>query len=318
MSSSRLGGGDFSPALPTRGTSVRASVLLLMAVNLHAVIQSGGASTSNGVWVQYEMRLEPPSPPLAHFGGGVATSKDIIHRQINDRANKTYFGYDLVTEVLPDGRYRLTFAPLTLTPARMERMHPDIKGWSVLPLPSQPASQIVRAGETVALDLFINPSTGQKLVDYISVKAPSAREAVTVQGPARDFTPADAEIELSEPRLSINGQPFRGTENYRGSISGPAVWIDIDGHGRFVFSLAPRPDLGLHRAGEIRGTTMTWRSGANTYTMTTDKPIASGSAAYNVYVFHDPGYRPPGFQKLDPGRMGMSAGPRPDSAFRPK
>ena len=192
-------------------------------------------------------------------------------------------------------------------------------GWSALPLPAQPVTQVVRPGEVIALDLFVNSSTGQKVVEYLRVAGGNAnRQVVNVDGPARDFTPADAEIDLSEPRLSINGQPFKGTRNMAGGVAGPAVWMDIDGHGRFVFSLAPRPDLGMNRAGEIRGTTMTWRSGGTTYSITTDKPIATGSAAYNVYVFHDPTFLPPGSQQMDAGWIGMSAGPKPDPAIRRK
>jgi hypothetical protein len=280
-----------------------------------AAIQSGGASGDNGVYVQYEMKLEPPVPPITSYGGGVAVEKNVIKRHIVNYANKTYFGYDLTAEDAGDGRYRLRFAPLTITPEFMSRTYKGTSGWSSLALPTQPVTHTIRAGETIALDLFVNPSTGQKLIDYLRVEN-NSRQPVTVEGAARDFSPADAEIELSDPAISIDGKRFG--KSSRGGISGPAVWIDLDGHGRFVFSLAPRPDLGLRRAGEIRGTTMTWRSGSSTYVIETDKPIASGSAAYHLYVFHDPSFRPPGHENLDRGWIGMSAGPKPDAAFRRK
>jgi hypothetical protein len=65
----------------------------------------------------------------------------------------------------------------------------------------------------------------------------------------------------------------------------------------------------MQRAGEIRGTTMTWRAGGHEYTITTAKPIAPGSRAYNLYVFHIP---------RTVKTFGMSAGPRPDDPIRRK
>ena len=76
-----------------------------------------------------------------------------------------------------------------------------------------------------------------------------------------------------------------------------------------MFSLAPRPDLGMEKAGEIRGTTMTWRHGGREYKITTDKPIASGSRAYNMYVFHIP---------RNAEYFGLSAGDKPDPPIRRK
>ncbi len=96
---------------------------------------------------------------------------------------------------------------------------------------------------------------------------------------------ANKDAVLSCPRVVVDGKNIASSE---GGISGDAVWIDLPGHGRFVFSLAPRLEIGMQRAGEIRGTTMSWRSGGHHYTITTDKPIASGSRAYNLYVFHIP------------------------------
>lgn len=257
-----------------------------------AVLMSGGAS-SNGVWVKFEMRLEPGSPPLGKYLGGVSGNGNTIHRDVRNSNNNTYFGYDLTVDPLGNGRYRLRFAPLSKS----------IPDWTPLPLPGGPAIMEVRAGETVALDLFVNSSTGQKVTDYLTIKT-NDRQQVTVAGPARDFSPADATIEVNSPHLSVDGKAVLESQ---GGVAGQAVWINVPEHGRFVFSLAPRVDLGMIKAGEIRGTTMTWHSGGHEYTITTDKSIASGSGAYNLYVFYIPRVV---------ARFGMSAGPKPDPAIR--
>jgi hypothetical protein len=103
--------------------------------------------------------------------------------------------------------------------------------------------------------------------------------------------------------------PFDGTKvtSAGGGVSGQSVWIDVPGHGRFVFSLAARTDLGMQRSGEIRGNTMTWQANGHDYKIETDKPIASGSRAYNLYVFHLP---------RTAEYFGMSAGPSPEPPIR--
>ncbi|MBI3683754.1 MAG: hypothetical protein HY235_25550 [Acidobacteria bacterium] len=278
--------------------------LILFSLSAYGQLMSGGAS-SNGVWVNYQTRLEPGSPPIRKHGGGTLTEKNVIKRHLCNFDNNTYFGYDVTVEPLADDRYRFRFAPLTITPQKMSEIFNKVLNWTPLPLPGGPVAMEVRAGETVALDLFVNPSTGQKVTDYLTIKA-NERQQVHVTGPARDFSPEDATIEISSPHVSVDGKPVISSQ---GAISGQAVWVDLPGHGRFVFSLAARLDLGMQNAGEIRGTTITWRTGGHEYTITTDKPIVSGSRAYNLYVFHIP-------HTAD--YFGMSAGPRPDDPIRRK
>jgi hypothetical protein len=278
--------------------------LVLICISAHSASLGTGSASINGVFVTYETRLEPGTPPIRKHGGGTLTgNNNIIKRHVCNFENNTYFGYDLIVEPLGDGRYQLRFAPLTITPQKMSEIFPRVANWTPLTLPSGPATMEVRDGETVALDLFVHPSTGQKVTDYLTVKG-NQRQQTTVTGPARDFSPEDATIELSSPHVSVDG---KAVTSAKGGISGQAVWIDLPGHGRFVFSLAPRPDLGMDRAGEIRGTTMTWRLGGHEYTITTDKPIVSGSRAYNLYVVHIP-------RTAD--HFGMSAGPKPDDPVR--
>jgi hypothetical protein len=277
--------------------------LMLLSLSAYGASLMGGGATSNGVWVTYETRLEPGAPPVRGLGsGGVLTDHNVIKRYLCNDDNHTYFGYDLVVEPLASGRYRFRFAPLTIKTSELSN---KVSDWKLLPLPGGPVTLEVRAGETVALDLFANPSTGQKVTDYLGVKG-SERQQVNVAGPAHDYGPEDATIEISAPQVSVDGT---ATNSFPGGTSGQAVWIDLPRYGRFVFSLAPRRDLGMRKAGEIRGTTLTWRTGGHVYTITTDKPIVSGPRAYNLYVFHIPRATP---------HFAMSGGPRPDVPIRQK
>jgi hypothetical protein len=260
-----------------------ASLMLLSVCAYAADLMSGGAS-SHGVWVNYVARLEPGSPPIHKVGGGVLTTKEIIKRHLCNFDNNTYFGYDLTIEPLADNRYRLVFAPSSLTPQNITGFFKEVPVWTSLPLPEGPTTVEVRAGETVALDLFTNPSTGQKVTDYLTIGS-GERQETHVTGEARDFNPEDATIEIISPHVSVDGKPLISSQ---GGISGSAVVVDIPGNGRFIFSLAARFDLGMQKAGEIRGTTMTWHSDGHEYAISSSKPITSGNRAYNLYVFHTP------------------------------
>jgi hypothetical protein len=249
---------------------------------------ASGHSDSHGVVVWYETKLEPADPPISKFGGGTLTENNIIKRHLCYFARKQYFGYDLTTEALGDGKYRLSFSPLSITPQKMEEIYPKEGSWSMVPLPQQPVTQVVQSGDTVAMDLFVNPSTGQKIVEYIKVQGSNAGGPLTVSGRSRDSSVEDGSLELDAPQLKINGVP---SAESRGTVTGSPVWIYVMGRGRFVFTLAPRLDLGFQKAGQIRGSVMTWRFGNDEYVLSTNGRIAQGNGTFDLYVFNDVGFR---------------------------
>ncbi|MCC6538787.1 MAG: hypothetical protein IT162_14630 [Bryobacterales bacterium] len=266
-----------------RATS--ASLLLALAAAA-AAQQSGGTKLGSGnftdgnVHVSWETRLEPGSPPILKHGSGTLTENRVAKRHVVNFDSRTYFGYDLRAEALADGRVRLHFAPLSLSPEKMGEIFKQVTTWTPLPRPAAPGVVELHGGETVALDLFVNPSTGQKVTDYITV-APGKLPPETITGVARDFTIDDVSIELATPEVRANGAAIAES---RGTVIGPVVWLDLPGHGRFAFALAPRPDLGAQRLGEIRGSRMSWRHAGNEYVVTVSTRIVPGRRAYNLYV----------------------------------
>jgi hypothetical protein len=250
-----------------------------------------GNGVVNGVSYSYETRLEPPEPRISKIGGGKLTTNNVVKRHLCDFAQKKCFGYDLTLEPLADGRCRLEFSPLTMTPEQMDNLFPEIKGWTLPPMPERAAMQILHAGDTVALDLFLNPATGQRIVDYIKVEGVQGLPK-SASGSPHDLPADEKWLEIIAPRLSINGKPVEATANYQGAVAGSPVWIYVSGRGRFIFSLAPRRDIGMQKAGEIRGSTLTWRWGGDDFVLNAGKPIAPGGGPHNVYVFNDVSYQP--------------------------
>jgi hypothetical protein len=111
-------------------------------------------------------------------------------------------------------------------------------------------------------------------------------------GAAQDFRLEDAALELRSPYVSVNGEGGASVIPTGTAIAGPVVWFYQPDHGRFILSMIPRPDLGLVKAGEIRGTTLTFNAGTDTYNLVSAERIAPGQHPFNLYVLHEPEWRP--------------------------
>jgi polysaccharide export outer membrane protein len=121
-----------------------------------------GHVNQNGLMFNYETRLEPPTPPLeGGLGGGVTFDRKGMHRHIEYRSTRQFFGYDLAFERTD----WVTFSPLSIDAAAARLQDPE--KWTTIALSAYPAPQRVREGDTIAIDLFTNPTTGQKITDYL-------------------------------------------------------------------------------------------------------------------------------------------------------
>ena len=267
-------------------------------------IDSGSASFTN-VSFYWDTRLSPPTPPLSDsFGGRHATTGNEVHRILLDGNRRVYFGYTVRIESTAERtRFSLTFRPLELTPALMTRFDIDAT-WKPLPAPQFPGAQVVRMGEVLELSLLSNNASAQQLTEYVTVQEPrrtrgftapdegDSRELVVAPGTARDFTVDDAVLHLREARISVNGRLEESSQRLLGDEAGTVVWIYIPNRGRFLLSIARNSGRGFRKAGEVRGSSLRFTVGADTYSVTTGGRIAPGDAAFNLYVLHQPKWRP--------------------------
>jgi hypothetical protein len=223
---------------------------------------------------------------------------------------------------------RLGLTPLDLAAGGLQpptRINPA--EWTNQPLPAIPGPQLVHDGDVIRIELFVDAATNAELFDDIEIGAPAVRalpggagaifQNLTVPGPplppltmsggmilpnrgavprvegtARDFTAADAEMQIRQPRITLNGaaQPIAG----RGPavVNGSLIWFYLPGRGRYILSLAPRPELDFQKAGEVRGGSIKFTLGGDTVTLECPIEIASGHAPYVLYVSRDPLWEP--------------------------
>lgn len=264
---------------------------------------AGGSVSQPTFGFYWETRLDPTSPPLSgSFSTGATDEPGVVHRFMFDRTQNIFVGYDALVEVLPDpNTYRVTFRNLTMTRELLDQFSGD--RWSRMPTPGWefPTPEVIHGGDVIALTLLSNGTTGQRVVDYVTVQEPSrefdgfalAPERVFsyVPGPSRDFELDDVELSIRSARLSINGTLDETSVRFS-SVAGGIVWVYTAGHGRFLLSLVPHPELGFRKAGEVRGTSLSFTIGPDRFDLSAGEPIAPGQSAYSLYVLDQPGWTP--------------------------
>lgn len=239
----------------------------------------------NGIMIRFLTRVEPQKENAqTRLPGAVIIEHGRIHHLIDDAANKRTFGYDLwVTPDASGSTVQLKIAPLEFL---RKTAYSVQAGWTLIELPKYPTIPKVNVGETVALDLLVNPSTGQKIVDYLTVTRQSSPQQSSTP---HDFTAADVELSLMRPQVSANGAMIaRSTLG----MSGQVVWLYLPGHGRFSLSLIPNQKRGFAKNGTAAGNTFTFREGTTEYRVECNAPVAPGSGPYNLYVRHESAWYP--------------------------
>ena len=278
----------------------------------------------------WETRLNPPTPPLSDiFSTAVADGTGLIHRILLDRSQQIYVGYDVVVKELAEpNRYQVTFQRLTMTAEISKQVLGDnaprfrpmaTPGWGL------PAPQEIRGGEVLELNLLMNAVTRQVVKDYVTVQEASRRfsgfnaspdrEFAFAPGPARDFRLDDVRLTIQAPRLSINGKLDESSAKRFDEVSGGVVWIYTARRGRFILSLVPHPELGFRKAGEVRGTSLSFVVGNDTFTLSAGRSIAPGQAPFNLYVLHEPDWKPT-YPMADLGAFNMEAADDAESLVR--
>ena len=162
-----------------------------------------------------------------------------IRRVFVDSGGSLYFGYALVVEPLAGSRqFRVSVRPLSPEDETELRARKTFQGLRIHPsyspegLSRSAAPQVIADGDAFALDVLVNPRTGEKITDHVAVSSDEATllEATTAAagggGEPRDFTLADVELKVSNYQLLVNGE-LVAAANRAGAVSGPVIWFHL-------------------------------------------------------------------------------------------
>jgi hypothetical protein len=263
------------------------------------------------------------APPglTSSYSGRSSPGSSYFTRSIVDSLNQEFFGYEVLLEQQQPGTYLATFRRLTGPPLEMGTVSPNWRDWKVREL-TLPEPRVVHDGDVIGIELT-GPAAPQKLYEDIKIApyvppAPpvlAARSGVvagrilpggalagqlgrgaaavpTVEGTARDFTAADAEMQIRQPRIFFNGEAQPTAGRGPATTTGSLIWFYLPGQGRYILSLAPLPELDFQKAGEVRGGSLKFTLGPDTITLECLNEIASGHAPYILYVLRDPLWEP--------------------------
>lgn len=267
----------------------------------------------------------PPGSISFNYSGRSTADVTYFTRTFTDSVNREVFGYEvLIEQQQQPGVYLATFTKLAMTPKLAADLGKDWREWSVRDV-RVPEQKLVHDGDALNIGLISDPGSGFMLSDEITVRpnAPPAPilpraaapflgnplqlsgrgSAPTVSGPAREFSAADAEMQIHQPRVIANGDA-QGLSAPATNINGSLIWLYLPGHGRYVLSLAPRPQLKFKPAGEVRGGTAKFAIAKDTITIECPQAIAPGHAAYTLYVLYDPLWEPTSSRQKGQSAMG--------------
>jgi|SRR5579884_3492433 len=181
---------------------------------------SGQVTNSNwGVTISVESKLEPPTPADDFPGeSGVLfleSGRPGMRRYTTNQRTHEYFGYDLNIESMDRaaGTFTVSFTALPSDPRVLNLKDPG--AWRRAPLPSFPPPETVNISDTIAVDLFEDPGTHQKVVDYIhfsrdncdsdpATHDPRACLADNLKGARRSLANELARLESTQDRVIIS------------------------------------------------------------------------------------------------------------------
>lgn len=214
-----------------------------------------------------------------------------LHKLYWEKMTHTYFGYDLAAERSDsEGNCRVSVAPLGVPFARMVGSGLDAKLFRPIALQTYPGTQIVRSGDTISLVLLTSADRNIKVVDYIQVSckdAPligAAETAAKDAAPARDISVRDIEMRVVDPEITINGNHLE-TVILRGRNTGPVVWFQVPGKGRFLLALARYP--GFAQEGTVAGGAISFQHGGDRYDVRSSQPLFQSPQTWKLYVRMD-------------------------------
>ncbi|MDQ3817745.1 MAG: hypothetical protein M3362_08650 [Acidobacteriota bacterium] len=230
-------------------------------------------------------------------------ASNTIRRVLVDSDGSLYFGYALVIEPVPSSKqFKVSVRPLSPEDERdlrarksfqARRLHPN---YNAAELARSSAPQIINDGDTLALDVLVNPQTGDKITDIITISADRARlEDAPVSETPRDFTLEDVEMKMITYRLLINGELVAGGKQ-SGACVGALIWFHLPKRGgRLIFSVMPHPGYDFQKIGTIEGNKIKFTLDGDQYEWISNTAVVGRGGYWNLYVLYDKAYIPDPF-----------------------
>ena len=218
-----------------------------------------------------------------------------IHRVLTDAQQNVVFGYDLWVSsdpltkkfsvaVLPaDEAFRRSFLK-DFTPLR------PTSAFATFPKSTTP--QMLDDGDAVSVELLVNPESGAKIVDVVSVTFDRTRLRETnLESAPKDFTLDAVALGVKNYSLLINGNEVSKSKSSIG-CTGALLWLYIPKRGRFIFSLVPREGYDFEKIAVLDENKIAFTIDNEHYEWVSSDSILPSAGTWNLWVLRDTNYTP--------------------------
>jgi hypothetical protein len=259
--------------------------VLLGLVMLQAAFGQAASvvSLSNGVQLRVAIRgtgtsLKTEMEPA---------SGNSFYRIFRDENNLDVFAYEIQVNRTADGeRFHIVAKPAG--PEFAARFPNSDGGKPVPTLSAQRDSELLTSGRRFDVDIPTNPGTSESVTDSIQVVI-NRRGAPLVESGA----PAGGRIRFVNLKVSIHGEV--ATAPGPGAVvSGVYAMFYLPGRGGYFFSTQQVDNLPFAQVGVVDRMMLRLTVDNENIDCTSEAPILTQSERGEVWVYHDPNYKPEG------------------------
>ncbi len=273
---------------------MRITLLLLAAAASCYAQVSAQVSLSNGTRVTITTRSGAAAPVALKTSLEPATG-DSFYRIFRDENNLAVFAYELEVVRTADGRnFRITAKPAT---EAFAIRFPNADGGKPTPTLSSPLeSSLLGSGERFSIPIPSDPGLGQNLTDTVQI-------LLGQRGALNDGAAVSAQIRFAGLKVYIQGKSVTPT-GAGADVSGRYAMFYIPGRGGYFFSNEPVDGRPFVQGAVVDGKHLTLTIDNETYDCTASAPILVHADRGQLWVYHDPNYKPAGnWTQTDPASV---------------
>jgi hypothetical protein len=271
--------------LPRATSFALAAVVAFFAAPILSAQATSEISLSNGVMVSIVVAgsastARPWTPGLEPASG------NSFYRIYRDENNLTVFAYEIAVERAGDGdQFRVTAKAATV---EFAARFPYADAGKPVPTLSAPMeSPLLNSGEGFSIEIPSDTGSSEKLTDIV-------RTQVHHGGPnAGETVASSARLRFESLKIAVDGAVI--SPGGAGAIvAGRYVMFYLPGLGGFFFSAEPVPEKGFAKIGKAEAGALSFTVDNQSYECRSDAPILLKAERGEVWVYHDPAYKPSG------------------------
>lgn len=263
---------------------MRAILLSLLAVAWCRAEVSADVALSNGVQVSIAtitdngtpVKLKPDLEPA---------SGDSFYRIFRDENNLAVFAYELEVTRTSDGNdFRAIARPAT---EGFAARFPNADNGKPTPTLSAPLeSPVLHSGESFHIPVSSAPELGQTLTDTVHV-------ALHQPGTESNAMSSGARIRFDSLKVFIQ-EKLVSPAGVGAYVAGRYAMFYLPGHGGYFFSANASEPAPFANIGIVNGKRLTFNVDNEMYDCTSEEPILMHAERGQLWVYHDPNYKPAG------------------------